>query len=92
MDDGQVRLGPAADGPLVVLLIGCPDDFVDILEIIDGYVASKSVSETGAGRGRRNGPLRPALGGSSRDLHGIFMDFSWIFDDFRGISMGFDQF
>ena len=42
MEDGQVRLGPAADGPLVVLLIGCPDDFVDILEIIDGYVASGS--------------------------------------------------
>eukprot|EP00913_Durusdinium_trenchii_P006966 g6551.t1 len=42
MADGQIRLGPAADGPLIVLLIGCPDDFVDILEIIDGYVASGS--------------------------------------------------
>eukprot|EP00435_Cladocopium_sp_Y103_P032304 s2105_g8.t1 len=42
MDDGQIRLGPAADGPLTVLVIGCPDDFVDLLEIIDVYAASGS--------------------------------------------------
>ncbi|CAJ1448793.1 unnamed protein product [Effrenium voratum] len=42
MPDGQIRLGPAADGPLVVLVIGCPDDFFDILDIIDSYVAAGS--------------------------------------------------
>jgi len=42
MEDGQIRLGPAADGPLTVLVIGCPDDFVDLLQIIDCYVASGS--------------------------------------------------
>ncbi|CAE7855639.1 unnamed protein product [Symbiodinium microadriaticum] len=42
MPDGQIRLGPAADGPQVVLVLGCPDDFCDILDIIDGYVSSSS--------------------------------------------------
>eukprot|EP00931_Biecheleriopsis_adriatica_P074407 TRINITY_DN48469_c0_g1_i1.p1 TRINITY_DN48469_c0_g1~~TRINITY_DN48469_c0_g1_i1.p1 ORF type:complete len:804 (+),score=110.32 TRINITY_DN48469_c0_g1_i1:63-2414(+) len=40
--DGQVRLGPSADGHLIVMLIGCPGDFADILHIIDVYVASGS--------------------------------------------------
>lgn len=42
--DGQLRLGPAADGPKVVLVLGCPGagDIAEILDTIDVHVSSGS--------------------------------------------------
>ncbi|CAE7374080.1 unnamed protein product [Symbiodinium natans] len=41
-EDGQICLAASAGGPKVVLLFGCPADFVDILDIIDSYLAPGS--------------------------------------------------
>eukprot|EP00421_Protoceratium_reticulatum_P064796 CAMPEP_0168406330 /NCGR_PEP_ID=MMETSP0228-20121227/25597_1 /TAXON_ID=133427 /ORGANISM="Protoceratium reticulatum, Strain CCCM 535 (=CCMP 1889)" /LENGTH=702 /DNA_ID=CAMNT_0008419977 /DNA_START=276 /DNA_END=2384 /DNA_ORIENTATION=+ len=41
-DDGRLLLGPWIHAPRVVLLIGCPPDFPDILQIVDSYLASGS--------------------------------------------------
>lgn len=40
--DGQLRLGPSADGPKVVLVLGCPGDIAEILDSIDMRLASES--------------------------------------------------
>jgi len=40
--DGQLLLGPQAVGPKVVLMIGCPIDFPNILEALDCYSATGS--------------------------------------------------
>lgn len=42
--DGQLRLGPAADGPKTVLVLGCPGagDIAEILDTIDVHVSSVS--------------------------------------------------
>ncbi|CAJ1435116.1 unnamed protein product [Effrenium voratum] len=42
MEDGQLRLGPAADGAKVVLLLGCPSDVAEILDIMDVLLAAGS--------------------------------------------------
>ncbi|CAE8637698.1 unnamed protein product, partial [Polarella glacialis] len=41
-DDGQLWLGPAAEKKMIVLMIGCPDDFPEMLKIIDLFLASGS--------------------------------------------------
>lgn len=41
-DDGQICLTASVGGPKVVLLFGCPPDFVEILDIIDSYLAPGS--------------------------------------------------
>jgi len=42
MADGQLRLGPTAAGPKVILLLGCPPDFPDFLEMLDCYLQEGS--------------------------------------------------
>jgi len=42
MPDGQLRLGPSAAGPKVILLLGCPPDFPDFLEMLDCYLQEGS--------------------------------------------------
>lgn len=40
--DGQLQLGRLASGPKVVLLIGCPPDFPNVLLCLDNYLARGS--------------------------------------------------
>jgi len=42
MADGQLRLGPSAAEAKVTLMIGCPVDFPDFLQILDCYLAGGS--------------------------------------------------
>ncbi|CAK0798597.1 unnamed protein product, partial [Prorocentrum cordatum] len=41
-EDGQVKLGPSVEGPKIVLVIGCPHDFPNFLQIVDCYLAAGS--------------------------------------------------
>eukprot|EP00927_Polykrikos_kofoidii_P070710 TRINITY_DN67113_c0_g1_i1.p1 TRINITY_DN67113_c0_g1~~TRINITY_DN67113_c0_g1_i1.p1 ORF type:complete len:795 (-),score=107.77 TRINITY_DN67113_c0_g1_i1:34-2418(-) len=43
MDDGQLMLGPSVSGPKTVIVIGCPQDMVDFLSIMDELLAAGSV-------------------------------------------------
>lgn len=40
--DGQLDLGPQAVGPKVVVVIGCPEDYPNILQALDEYLARGS--------------------------------------------------
>lgn len=40
--DGQLQLGPRAVGKKVVIMIGCPHDFANILQALDEYLAEGS--------------------------------------------------
>merc|ERR1719203_449886 len=40
--DGQLQLGRLTSGPKVVLLIGCPPDFPNVLLALDNYLARGS--------------------------------------------------
>jgi len=40
--DGQLKLSPSLSDPKVILLIGCPPDLPDFLDILDGYLPSGS--------------------------------------------------
>jgi len=41
-NEGQLKLGPSAEGPKIVLMIGCPPDFPNFLALLDCYLAAKS--------------------------------------------------
>lgn len=40
--EGQLMLGPSSIGPKVIIMIGCPTDYADFLQIIDENLASGS--------------------------------------------------
>mmetsp|Transcript_4657 Transcript_4657/g.13093 ORF Transcript_4657/g.13093 Transcript_4657/m.13093 type:complete len:778 (-) Transcript_4657:81-2414(-) len=43
MADGQLKLGPSAAGPKIVIVLGCPSDFPDFLDVLDCYLADGSM-------------------------------------------------
>ncbi|CAK0887849.1 unnamed protein product [Prorocentrum cordatum] len=72
-EDGQVKLGPSAEGPKAVVMIGCPHDFPNFLEI-DCYLADGSTVHLLSTRDMqwRDAALKAYMGDAGVSVEGGF--------------------